>query len=128
MNAEQIHDLDHVVVTVGRKEMDGAVLVLGLVADHLKLFHGSGTMDAHLSSQVAHTVNTAIPHDILNVDVIANQHLSAFVNVDNAHQSISPLPEIVQERGILTEGIIPVVGIVAWRLIVTEEDDDTAFQ
>ena len=128
MNAKQIHDLDHVVVTIGRKEMNLAVLLLGLVADYLQLFHGSRTVDTHLSSQIAHAVNTSIPYDVLDIDIITDKHLLILVDVDDTYQSVSPLSEIVQERGILTEGVIPVVGIVAWRLVVAEKNDDTAFQ
>ena len=41
MNAQQVENLQFVVVSVWRQEVDGAFQFEGLIADDLQLFHGS---------------------------------------------------------------------------------------
>ena len=127
VNAQQVHDLNHVVVTVGGQEVDGAPLGLSLVDYFLECAHGCAVGYAHLSCHVGHTVDRTIPHDILDVDVVAYKDFLVVVNVDDAYQAIAHLTKVVQERRVLTEGVVCVVGVVAGRLVVAKEQHDAAF-
>ena len=121
MDAQQVHNLNLGVVTIGRQEVDAAALGLGLVTDGLQLLHRRRVGHAHLGGHVGHTVDRAIPHDVLDIDIIPDQGLHVVVDVDDAYQAIALLTEVVEERRVLTERIISVVGIIAWRLIVAKE-------
>ena len=98
-----------------------------IVADGLQRLHGSRTADAHLFGKVLYTGYRAIPHDILDVDIVADEHLGALVDVDDTYQSVALLSEVIQERGVLAERIVPIVGIVGGRLVVTKQKNDAVF-
>ena len=69
-----------------------------LVANAFQLLHGAGFGNPDLRGQVAYTIDGAKPHDVLNVNVIANESLRVVVNVDYADKSVSVLPEEVKKR------------------------------
>ena len=81
--------------------------------------------DAHLCSKVADGGRKAHPYDVLHVDVIAEEPFFVVINIDDSHQTVTVLPEVIQERRVLTHGRIAVGWIVAGRLIIAEEHDDT---
>ena len=121
MDAQQVHDLDLGVVAVRGQEMDAAALGTRLVTDDLQLLHGGRIGHTHLGGHVGYTVHRAIPHDILDIDVVTHQDFLIVVDVNHTHQPVTLLPEVVQERRVLAERVISVVGIVARRLVVAEE-------
>ena len=123
VDAQQVHDLYLGVVAVRGQEVDAAALGLGFVTDDLQLLHGSRVGHAHLGSHVGHAVHRAIPHDILDVDVVAHQDFLIVVDVNHTHQTVALLTEVVQERRILAEGIVSVIGIITRRLVVAKQQN-----
>ena len=121
VQAQQVHYLNLDVVAIGRQEVDGAAFRAGIVADGLQLGHRSRLCHAHLGSHVGHALHRAVPHDVLDVDVVADEAFAVVVDVDDAHQSVALLSEVIQERRVLTERVVGVVGIVVGRLVVAEE-------
>ena len=95
MYAYQVKQLQLDVISVGRQEVDGALLAQCSVADGLEFFHRSPVLHAHLCSHVGHSVYRAIPHDVLYVYVVAYQRFLVFVQVYHAHQAVALLTEIV---------------------------------
>ena len=95
MYAYQVKQLQLDIISVGRQEVDGALLAQCGVADSLELFHRSPVFHAHLSSHVGHGVYRAIPHDVLYVNVVAYQRFLVFVQVYHAHQAVALLTEII---------------------------------
>ena len=121
VQAQQVHDLNLDVVPVGRQEVDGAAFRASLVADGLQLCHRSRLRHTHLGSHVGHALHRAVPNDVLDVDVVADEAFTVVVDVDDAHQSVALLSEVIQERRVLTERVVGVVGVVVGRLVVAEE-------
>ena len=107
--------------------MYGAFLSHSIVADGFQAFHGSRIVNAHLLCHIVHAVYAAIPHNIFNVDIVAHQRLDIVVDIDNTYQSIAVLSEIVEKRRVLTKRIITVIGKIARRLVISEEDNNAAF-
>ena len=124
VDAQQVVQLYFDVVAVGGKEVEGAALAAGLVAEFLQVAHRSAVGYTHLGGHVAHTVHTAVPYDVFYVDVVADEGLLILVDVDHAHQAVALLTEVVEKRGVLAEGVIGVGGVVARRLVVAEEQND----
>ena len=89
-------------------------LLNGIVANGFEVFHRGRMLYAHLRGQVFYTVNRPIPHDVVNVDVVANECVGVVVNVDYSNKSIALYAEIVEERRVLTEWIVSIVGKIAW--------------
>ena len=127
MDAQQIHDLNLRVITVGGQEVDLPVALLGSIADLLQGLHGGRMCHAYLLSQIGHAVNTSKPNDIIDVDIVTNQALFVIVAVDDTHEAVSLLSEIIKKTTVLTEGVISVSWIVARRFIVSEEDNHSFF-
>ena len=101
MDAQQIHDLNLRVVTIWGQEVYGLLLGDSLVANGLQLLHGSRLCNANFCSKVGYRWCKAHPYDILNVDVIAEQHLYVVVDVNDTHKTVAVLTKIVKERRIL---------------------------
>ena len=85
----------------------------------------SSFIGAHLCSHVGHGVYRAIPHDVLDVDVVADEHFAIIVYVDYAHKTVALLTEIIKERRVLTERIVGICRIVAWRFVIAEKYDNS---
>ena len=96
-----------------------------LVAYRLQLLHRRTFAYSHLCGKVDHTVNRAIPHDVLDVDVVADEHFAIIVYVDYAHKTVALLTEIIEERRVLTERIVGICRIVAWRFVIAEKYDNS---
>lgn len=77
----------------------------------------------YLCRHIGNAVHGAVPDDVFNVDVITDEPFLVVVDIDDTHQSVAFLSEIVQERGVLTERIVGISRIVARRLIVAEQDN-----
>ena len=106
MNAEKVHYLYLGIVAVGRKEVNLALCCNGIAAYRTEVGHRGAIGNAHLSGKVGHAVNGAVPHNILDIDIVANEIFLIVVNIYHTHKSVAPLPEIVQERRVLTERVI----------------------
>ena len=98
MDAQQVHDLYLRVMSVRRQEMHCPVCRDRVATYGTQLRHRGGFADAYLGSQVADGWGEAHPDDVFHVDVVAKQPLFVVVDVDDAHQSVAVLSEIIQER------------------------------
>ena len=98
MNTQQVHNHDLGVMTLGGQKVNLSLSFQSLVHNIAQLLQGGRRADAYLGSQVADAGHKTHPHDILDVDVITNEHLFVVVNVDNAHQCVAVLPEVIQKR------------------------------
>ena len=96
--AQEVRDGYLRVEAVGRQEVHGLSVGLRVVYDGLQLAGGCRLADAHLGGQLADRRHVAHPHDVLDVDVVAEQHLAVVVNVDDAGEPVAVLPEEVEER------------------------------
>ena len=85
-----------------------------IVADSFKAFHRSRIAHSDLFCHIVNTVHRTIPHDIVNVDIVADEGLDVVVNINHTYETVALLTEIIEERRILTERIICVVGKVGW--------------
>ena len=121
MNAEQVEYLYLDVVAVRRQEVDAALLAHSIVADGLEALHGRSILHADALSHIVHTVNTAIPHNVFYVDVVANKRLDVVVDVDDTYKSVTVKSEIIQERRVLTERIIAIGWEITRRLVIAKQ-------
>ena len=121
MYAEKVHYLYHCVVAVGRQEMNLALALEGILNDSSKSLHRQCVGHSHLCGEVADRVNRAIPYDIYHINVVAHKSLAVVVDVNNTHKAFAVLTEIIDERRILSVGIICIGRIIHRRLIVAEE-------
>ena len=90
--------------------MDGTLLAQGVVGDGAQRAHGSRVVYANLLGHVVHTVDGSIPYNVIDGDVVTDEGLNVVVDVDDTYQSVTVLTEIITEGGVLTEGVIAVVG------------------
>ena len=86
----------------------------GIVAYCLQTPHRSAVAYPHLCCHVVDAVDRAVPDDVLYRDVITDECLDVVVDVDDAHEPVPVLSEIIQERGVLPEGAVAVVRVVGW--------------
>ena len=114
MDTKEVKDLDLDVSAVRRKEMDLTMQPHSVVADSLEALHRSGVAHSDLLSHVVNTVHATVPHDVVDIDVVADECLNVVVNINHAYETVALLTEIIEEGGILTERIICVVRIVCW--------------
>ena len=124
MNAEQVEYLYLDVVAVRRQEVDAALLAHSIVADGLESLHGRCILHADALSHIVHAVNTAIPHNVFNIDVVANKRLDVVVDVDDTYKSVTVQSEIIQERRVLTERIIAIGREITRRLVIAKQYDN----
>ena len=82
MNAEQVVDEDFSVVAIGRKEMHLSARSHCRVDCRFQLCKRSTVGHTHLGSHVGHFVDRAIPHDVLNVDIVTEYGFGVVVNID----------------------------------------------
>ena len=65
------------------------------------------------------------PDDVVHVDIVSKNHLSAAVDVHHRRQVRQIQPEIVQKCAVLTEDV-GVVGIVGRGVVVAQKNEDSA--
>ena len=126
MNAEQIHYSDHGVVAVGWKEMDGTMVAQCILTNSAQCGHGL-RLCPHALSHVGNALYAAVPYDVFYIYVVSDECVYIVVDVNHTHESIAVLSEIIEERGVLSEGEIGVGGIVGRRLIVAKQYYHSAF-
>ena len=95
--AEQVEYLYLSVVAIRWKEVYAAFLSHRFVANALERFHGGCVSHADTFCHIFHAVNTAIPHDIFNVDIVADECLCAVIEVDNTDKTVSVESEIIKK-------------------------------
>ena len=73
------------------------VLLHCIAADSLQLLHRCGVCHATHASHVFHAVHTAVPNDVVDIDVVSNERLHVIVHIDDSYESVSLQSEIIQE-------------------------------
>ena len=81
-------------------------------------------MHAYLLRHVVNAIHGAIPNNVVNADVIAHKGLYVVVHVNYANKAIALLTKEIQERRILAERIISVVGEVGGSAIVAKKQNN----
>ena len=74
---------------------------------------------------VGHAVHGAEPHDVVHVDVVADEVFPAVVDVNHSHESFALLAEEVEETAVLAE-LVGVGRIVGRSVVVAEEQHQPA--
>ena len=96
MDTEQVEYLNLDVSTVRRQEVDAALLAHGIVADGLQRLHRRRVLHADLLCHVVYTFYRAIPYDIVDTDVVADECLNVIIHVNDTHESFTVLTEMIQ--------------------------------
>ena len=94
-DAEKIHDGDLRVESVGRKKMDCALAGFGFVDEFADFSEQCRIGHSRLSRHVGNAVYLAIPDDILDVDVVAEEIFPVVVDVDHSDEAIAVRSEII---------------------------------
>ena len=126
MNANEIHELNHPVVTIRRQEVNLSSPVLRVANETFETAHGSTAADAGLRSHVGHAVDRTEPYNVLNVDVVTDKPFLARVGIDDANEAIAMKAEIIEEGTVLTE-LVGIGRIVDGRIVVTCEQNQSVF-
>ena len=87
MDAGQVHQLNHRVVSVGWQKMDALPAGLGLVYEGFQPFRGRAFRNACLYGHVGHAVHVAEPHDVFHVNVVAYQVFFVVVHINDTDES-----------------------------------------
>ena len=64
----------------------------------------------------------AVPHDVVDVYLVAHEQLATRVDVEYAHQTVALLTEKVEKRAVLTE-LIRIGRVVDGTVVVTEKQN-----
>ena len=123
MDMQQIHDLNLRVVAIGREEMNLTSLFDGFVYDVGHAAHRSMIGNTCFLRQVAHRLYATVPHNVVDVNLVAAKNLVVRVGIHDANQSFAVLCEIVEERAILPI-LIGVRRIVHRCIIIAKEQND----
>ena len=73
--------------------------------------------------QVAHRLYATVPHNVVDVNLVAAKNLVVRVGIHDANQSFAVLCEIVEERAILPI-LIGVRRIIHRCIIIAKEQND----
>ena len=99
--------------------MDLTSAVAGIHDEALETAHGSALGGTGLLGHISYAVHAAEPHDVLDVNIIADEPFVARVGIYDADEAVALKAEVIEERTVLTE-LIAVAGIVDWRVVVAE--------
>ena len=125
MNAHEIHDLNHDVMSIRREEMNLSLSLLGIRNDIFYLFPWCRILDSNACCKVGNGRNATIPYDVFYVNIIAQEPFFSAFAVDNSDESNFLDSEIIEERTVLTEWRISIVRIITRLLVIAEEDDNS---
>ena len=125
MEAEDVGELYHKVVTVLRQKVYGLSGLLRTAEAVCECAHRLRVGYADFCCEVTDGWYEAIPDDIVDVDVVAEERFGIVVNIDDTDECLPCLTEVVEEGGVLTEAVC-VCRIVAGAVVVAEEDDESA--
>ena len=94
---QQIHNLNLVVVTIRRQEMNLAIGTLCIGNNILDFLPRSGIANANLRGKVGDCWNRAVPYYILYIHIIAKKPFLTVVTIYDANQSYLFLTELIEE-------------------------------
>ena len=97
-------------------------MVLSIAEQAFETAHGGALGTARLRGHIAYAIYGAKPHDILNINIVANEPLVARISIDDTDESVTLEAEVIEEGAVLTE-FVAVGRIIHWRLIVAKQDD-----
>lgn len=116
---------EDVLGAVGGQEMDGAARGQGSLDHLLETGEGKGLRGSDHGSLLAEKRLCAHPNDVIDGGVVAKDDVAPFIDVDDGSEAVEVEPEIIEERGVLTE-TVGVVGIVHRSMVVAEEQQHAA--
>jgi len=122
-NVEQVLNLNHRVVAIGRQEVDGAMLAHGVAHDVFEFAHRTHEVGAHFDGHVVHAFHAAVPHDVVDVDFVAEERALARVGINHAYEPVAMMGEEIEKRTVLAK-FISIGGIIHRALVVSEEHDE----
>ena len=68
-----------------------------IVTDRFQPFHVCSIGYSDSFSHVFYRVNTTVPNDVINVNIITNERFCVVVNVDYTNKSVTLLSEVIKE-------------------------------
>ena len=100
------------------------LVLAGLLHECLEICHRAGVFHSHFFGKVLHGWYETCPDDVLDVDVVAKEVFLVIVDVDDSHQPVTVLSEVIEERTVLTE-LVCVCRIVCRRIVVAEKQQES---
>ena len=88
--------------------MDFTMLTQCVVANRLESLHVYCVSHANGIGHVSNRINTSIPNDVINVDVVTNECLGVVININHTNEPITLHTEVIEERRVLAERIITI--------------------
>ena len=119
VNAEQVGDGEHGVVTIGRQEVDASSGLSGLFHTLLKGCHVNATLGAGFFRHGFDGMDGTIPHNVVNVNLIACQPNFPALGVQQCCETGAVLAEEIEEGAVLT--ILISIGRIVHRTLVVAE-------
>ena len=86
--------------------------------------HGARLGNAAFCCHVTHGVYRAVPHDIVDVDFVADEYFFSGVSVDYAHQAVAFVSEEIEKRTVLPE-LVRIGRIIVGAIIVAEQQNQS---
>ena len=111
-DAQQLLKQQLVVVSVRRQKVHLSAFFQRLAHQRTQPAETICTVYSHLCGHVGHTLYAAIPYDVVNVNIIAEQVFHALVSINHTGQTLALLAEKIEERTVLPHpvGIGRVIG------------------
>lgn len=116
---------EDVLGAVGGQEMDGAARGQGSLDHLLETGEGKGLRGSDHGGLLAEEGLRAHPDDVVDGEVVAEDNVASFIDVDDGSEAVEVESEVVEERGVLTE-TVGVVGIIHRSMVVAEEQQHAA--
>ena len=120
--AQEVVQANHRFVAIGRQEVHLAASLLRLSHHFHEGCHRRSVCHAAFLGHLHNAGHFAVPDDVVNVNLIAQQGFGAAVGIDDAHQAIAVLAEEIEERTVLTE-FIRIRRVVHRALVVAHQDN-----
>ncbi len=122
-DAEELLHHDLYVMAIGREVVDGLSGLCGGGDNLLETGEGSRVGYAYLRGHICYTVYTAVPDDVVYVDIVAEQILLVIVDIDDADESVALQAKVVEECAVLTE-VVDIAGVVGGAIVVARQKDE----
>ena len=120
--AQEVVQANHRFVAIGRQEVHLAARLLRLGHHFREGRHRRSVCHAAFLGHLHNAGHFAVPDDVVNVNLIAQQGFGAAVGINDAHQAIAVLTEEIEERTVLTE-FIRIRRVVHRALVVAHQDN-----
>ena len=124
VDTEQVGDGEHRFVAIGRQEVDSATCRLGTIKQFAECCHRCSLCYATLLGHLYHTGHFAIPYDIINIYLVAEEGLFARISINHTNETIAVLTEEIEETAILAK-LVSIGRIVHRTIIVAKEHNET---